>query len=50
MFVLWAASYQESGTVIPCTYKGQPVNYTAQMFLNDGIDSLPGFDRGLFVC
>lgn len=28
-------SYQESGTVIPCTYKGEPINYVAQMFLND---------------
>ena len=28
-------SYEESGTVIPCTFEGQPVNYTAMMFLND---------------
>ncbi len=28
-------SYQESGVVIPCTYEGEPVNYTAQMYLND---------------
>jgi len=28
-------SYQESGVVIPCTLNGEPVNYTAMMFLND---------------
>jgi len=28
-------SYQESGVVIPCTFEGEPVNYTAQMYLND---------------
>ncbi len=28
-------SYQESGVVIPCTFDGEPVNYTAQMYLND---------------
>ncbi|MEO0747123.1 MAG: acetoacetate decarboxylase [Pseudomonadota bacterium] len=28
-------SYSESGVVIPCTFNGQPVNYTAMMFLND---------------
>ncbi|MDJ0949697.1 MAG: acetoacetate decarboxylase [Alphaproteobacteria bacterium] len=28
-------SYQESGVVIPCTLDGEPVNYTAQMYLND---------------
>lgn len=27
-------AYTESGTVIPCTYNGKPVNYTAQMFLD----------------
>ena len=28
-------SYQESGVVIPCVLDGEPVNYTAMMFLND---------------
>lgn len=28
-------SYEESGVVIPCTLNGEPVNYTAMMFLND---------------
>ncbi len=28
-------SYQESGLVIPCLWQGEPVNYTAMMFLND---------------
>jgi len=28
-------AYQESGLVIPCTLDGEPVNYTAMMFLND---------------
>ncbi|MGI9383864.1 MAG: acetoacetate decarboxylase [Methyloligellaceae bacterium] len=28
-------SYQESGVVIPCVLAGEPVNYTAMMFLND---------------
>jgi len=28
-------SYQESGVVIPCLLNGEPVNYTAMMFLND---------------
>jgi acetoacetate decarboxylase len=28
-------SYHESGVVIPCLWKGEPVNYTAMMFLND---------------
>lgn len=28
-------AYQESGVVIPCTYEGEAVNYTAMMFLND---------------
>eukprot|EP01100_Stratorugosa_tubuloviscum_P007259 TRINITY_DN303_c0_g5_i1.p1 TRINITY_DN303_c0_g5~~TRINITY_DN303_c0_g5_i1.p1 ORF type:complete len:531 (-),score=225.77 TRINITY_DN303_c0_g5_i1:92-1684(-) len=27
-------AYQESGTVIPCTYNGMQVNYTCQMFLD----------------
>jgi acetoacetate decarboxylase len=27
--------YTESGIVIPCTYNGEPVNYTAQMYLDD---------------
>ena len=27
-------SYVESGVVIPCVYEGEPVNYTAMMFLN----------------
>jgi len=26
--------YQESGVVIPCTYNGEPVNFTAQMYLD----------------
>lgn len=29
-------SYQESGVVIPCILNGEPVTYTAMMFLNDG--------------
>lgn len=28
-------SYQESGVVIPCLFDGQPVKYTAMMFLDD---------------
>lgn len=28
-------SYEESGAVIPCTFDGKDVNYTAMMFLND---------------
>lgn len=28
-------TYQESGVVIPCFFQGEPVNYTAMMFLND---------------
>ena len=28
-------SYQESGVVIPCLLHGEPVNYTAMMFLKD---------------
>ncbi len=28
-------SYSESGVVIPCVLNGKPVNYTAQMYLND---------------
>lgn len=28
-------SYQESGVVIPCTFQGEPVNFTWMMFLND---------------
>ena len=27
--------YTESGVVIPCTYNGQPINFTAQMYLDD---------------
>jgi len=27
--------YQESGVVIPCTFKGKPVNFTCMMFLDD---------------
>jgi acetoacetate decarboxylase len=27
--------YTESGLVIPCTYEGQPCNFTSQMYLND---------------
>ena len=27
--------YTESGIVIPCTYNGEPINYTAQMYLDD---------------
>jgi len=28
-------NYTESGVVIPCTWKGKPVNFTAQMYLDD---------------
>jgi len=28
-------SYSESGCVIPCTFNGEAVNFTAQMYLND---------------
>jgi acetoacetate decarboxylase len=28
--------FQESGVVIPCILNGEPVSYTAMMFLNDG--------------
>jgi len=28
-------SYEESGVVIPCSFEGEPVNFTAMMFLND---------------
>jgi len=28
-------NYSESGVVIPCTYEGQPCNFTSQMYLND---------------
>jgi acetoacetate decarboxylase len=28
-------SYNESGVVIPCQFRGEAVNYTAMMFLND---------------
>ena len=27
--------YTESGIVIPCTYQGKPINFTAQMYLDD---------------
>src|SRR5260221_2926069 len=27
--------YTESGQVIPCTFQGQPCNFTVQMFLDD---------------
>jgi acetoacetate decarboxylase len=27
--------YTECGQVIPCTFKGQPCNFTVQMFLDD---------------
>jgi acetoacetate decarboxylase len=27
--------YTESGVVIPCTFNGEPINYTCQMYLND---------------
>src|SRR3954466_2956213 len=27
--------YTESGVVIPCFYKGEPINFTAQMYLDD---------------
>src|SRR5215204_3691107 len=29
------ATYTESGIVIPCTYGGQPCNFTSQMYLDD---------------
>jgi len=35
-------SYQESGVVIPCLLNGEPVNYTAMMFLNDEPPILAG--------
>lgn len=35
-------SYEESGIVIPCTYKGEPCNFTAQMYLNNGPAILAG--------
>ena len=27
--------YTESGIVIPCRYQGEPINFTAQMYLDD---------------
>ncbi|BCJ92553.1 putative acetoacetate decarboxylase [Anaerocolumna cellulosilytica] len=35
-------SYEESGIVIPCTYEGEPCNFTAQMYLNNGPAILGG--------
>lgn len=35
-------SYEESGIVIPCTYDGEPCNFTAQMYLNNGPAILGG--------
>lgn len=35
-------SYEESGIVIPCTFKGEPCNFTAQMYLNNGPAILAG--------
>ncbi|RDU25034.1 acetoacetate decarboxylase [Anaerosacchariphilus polymeriproducens] len=34
--------YEESGIVIPCTYNGEPCNFTAQMYLNNGPAILGG--------
>ncbi|MGH8645030.1 MAG: acetoacetate decarboxylase [Gammaproteobacteria bacterium] len=33
--------YTESGTVIPCVFRGQPINFTAQMYL-DGEPPIAG--------
>lgn len=35
-------NYEESGIVIPCTYEGEPCNFTAQMYLNNGPAILGG--------
>ncbi|WP_077610976.1 acetoacetate decarboxylase [Clostridium sp. Marseille-P2415] len=35
-------SYEESGIVIPCTFDGEPCNFTAQMYLNNGPAILGG--------
>lgn len=35
-------SYEESGIVIPCTFNGEPCNFTAQMYLNNGPAILGG--------
>lgn len=32
-------SYQEAGTVIPCTFEGKEVNFTTQMFLDWRVES-----------
>lgn len=34
--------YEESGLVIPCTFNGEPCNFTAQMYLNNGPAILAG--------
>lgn len=34
--------YEESGIVIPCTFNGEPCNFTAQMYLNNGPAILGG--------
>ena len=36
--------YTESGVVIPCSYKGEPCNFVAQMYLDD--DPPRGGGRG----
>lgn len=35
-------AYEESGIVIPCTFNGEPCNFTAQMYLNNGPAILAG--------
>ena len=39
--------YTESGLVIPCTLDGQPVNFTAQMYLDRAADCGWARDLGL---
>ncbi len=34
--------YEESGVVIPCTYRSEPCNFTAQMYLNNSPAILAG--------
>lgn len=34
--------YEESGVVIPCTFEGEPCNFTAQMYLDNGPAILGG--------
>ena len=39
-------SYEESGVVIPCIYKGEPVNFVAQMYLDNVPAILPAARSG----